>query len=244
MSRCSKTRRAERSTEQLCPAGAEAGRGWPRQAALPTPGTRQEPPDRPTQLPRTLFLRGPWEEEEGAKAQRAGWRGREESLPLARGRKTGLDTQRQDREKSPRATNTWPGQHYAASWRFQKTHPARPGERHMRPEHEGRVSAGSGGLAPPSQGGSGPGHRAQPARGRGLGQAEAGLDPARPGRTREAAPRLLTPREGGSSSLLWPEEYRLTYSPSPASSPARSLWGRQDERKRICDGPPSQPSRL
>lgn len=35
--------------------------------------------------------------------------------------------------------------------------------------------------------------------------------------------RLLTPSEQGSSPLLWPEEYRLTYSPSPASSLAFSL---------------------
>lgn len=34
---------------------------------------------------------------------------------------------------------------------------------------------------------------------------------------------LLTPSERGSSPLLWPEEYRLTYSPSPASSLAFSL---------------------
>lgn len=34
---------------------------------------------------------------------------------------------------------------------------------------------------------------------------------------------LLTPSEPGSSPLLWPEEYRLTYSPSPASSLAFSL---------------------
>lgn len=38
-----------------------------------------------------------------------------------------------------------------------------------------------------------------------------------------ALSRLLTPSERGSSPLLWPEEYRLTYSPSPASSLAFSL---------------------
>lgn len=45
--------------------------------------------------------------------------------------------------------------------------------------------------------------------------------------TRQPLPRvlsrLLTPSERGSSPLLWPEEYRLTYSPSPASSLAFSL---------------------
>lgn len=51
-------------------------------------------------------------------------------------------------------------------------------------------------------------------------------------------PRLLTPREGASSSLVWPEEYRLTYSPPPASSLlAFSLWGRQGKRRDNGPGP-------
>lgn len=70
----------------------------------------------------------------------------------------------------------------------------------------------------------------------GLGQTEAGPSPgARP--HAPGSPRLLTPRGAARSSLLWPEEYRLTYSPSPASSLAFSLWGRQDERKGACDSP-------
>lgn len=50
-------------------------------------------------------------------------------------------------------------------------------------------------------------------------------------------PRLLTPREGASSLLVWPEN-RLTYSPPPASSLlAFSLWGRQGKRRDNGPGP-------
>lgn len=67
---------------------------------------------------------------------------------------------------------------------------------------------------------------------------ELSMHQAAPSR-RAALAGLLTPSERGSSPLLWPEEYRLTYSPSPASSLAFSLWGRQDERKYVMVPPTS-----
>lgn len=63
---------------------------------------------------------------------------------------------------------------------------------------------------------------------------EAGPSPARRPHAR-GSPRLLTPRERASSARLWPEEYRLTYSPPPASSLAFSLWGEGREES-TCDG--------
>lgn len=41
------------------------------------------------------------------------------------------------------------------------------------------------------------------------------------------AGQLLTPREWGSSPLAWLDEYKLTYSPSPPSSFALSLYGKR-----------------
>lgn len=87
---------------------------------------------------------------------------------------------------------------------------------------------------------------AQPNRSRcgGSGLGRAGPKPCQARPHAGGRPRLLTPREGASSSLLWPEEYRLTYSPSPASSLAFSLWGRQDERKDTWARPSNPPSQL
>lgn len=100
--------------------------------------------------------------------------------------------------------------------------PPAPGRHPSLPARSGQAE----GL-PAREPGQQDGHRSSTVCRRGRCQAcqprrELSMHQAAPSRC-PALSGLLTPSERGSSPLLWPEEYRLTYSPSPASSLAFSL---------------------